>query len=57
MLIASAVNTLAGTPTIAKVLFAVAFVALTVTAFRMTRPLNRRMDRERREVLGDHYPG
>lgn len=54
---ASAVNALAGAPTVAVALFAVVFIALTVTAYRMHAGLNRRADRERRQVLGDDYPG
>lgn len=54
---AQAVNVLAGAPTVAMVLFAVVFVALTVTAYRMHAALGRRADRERRQLLGDDYPG
>jgi quinol-cytochrome oxidoreductase complex cytochrome b subunit len=57
LLVSSAIGNLAGMPTIGQLLFAVVFVALTVTAFRMTRPLNRRLERERRAMLGDDYPG
>lgn len=57
LFVASAVNTLAGAPTVAAVLFVVVFVLLTVAAYRMHAALNRRADRERREVLGDDYPG
>ena len=56
LLAAQAVNVLADAPTVAGVLFAVVFVALTVTAYRMHGALNRRADRERRQVLGDDYP-
>ena len=56
LFIASAIN-VAGASTVAVVLFVVVFVALTVTAYRMHAALNRRADRERREVLGDDYPG
>ncbi|MEU6216725.1 hypothetical protein ABZ845_04265 [Streptomyces sp. NPDC047022] len=56
LFIASAVSALTGMPTIGQLLFVVVFAALTVTAFRMTRPLNQRLERERREVLGDDYP-
>jgi membrane protein implicated in regulation of membrane protease activity len=57
LFIAQAVNVLAGAPMVAVVLFVVVFVALTVTAYRMHSALNRRADRERRQVLGDDYPG
>lgn len=57
LFIASAVNTLAGAPTVAGVLFVVVFVLLTVTAYRMHSALSRRADTARREVLGDDYPG
>ncbi|MER6350692.1 hypothetical protein ABT186_02250 [Streptomyces sp. NPDC001634] len=39
------------------VLAGLVVVALTATAYRMHAALNRRLDRERREVLGDDYPG
>lgn len=42
---------------IAGVVGLVLFVLLTRTAYRMHAALNRRADRERREVLGDDYPG
>lgn len=57
LFIASTINTLAGTPTLAEILFGIVFVLLTVTAYRMHAALNRRADRERRAVLGDDYPG
>lgn len=56
LFIARAVSLLVGGP-VAVVLFAVVFVLLTVTAYRMHAALGRRADRERREVLGDDYPG
>jgi hypothetical protein len=56
LFIASAVNVLAGAPTVAEALFAVVFVALTVIAYRMHAALGRRADPERRAVLGDDYP-
>ncbi|MER6919817.1 hypothetical protein [Streptomyces spiralis] len=40
-----------------KVLLAIAWLALTVAAFRMTGALNRKTDPARREVLGEDYPG
>lgn len=43
--------------TVVNVLLAVAWLALTVAAFRMSGALNRRADAARREVLGDDYPG
>ncbi|MEV7684484.1 hypothetical protein [Streptomyces bungoensis] len=42
---------------IAKVLFVVVFLLLTVTAYRMHAALSRRADAARREVLGEDYPG
>ncbi|WP_199572716.1 hypothetical protein [Streptomyces murinus] len=42
---------------IATVVALLLFVALTVTAYRMHAALGRRADRERRQVLGDDYPG
>ncbi|WP_225840297.1 hypothetical protein [Streptomyces sp. NK08204] len=42
---------------IAAVVALLLFVLLSVTAYRMHQALNRRADRERREVLGDDYPG
>jgi hypothetical protein len=42
---------------VATIFFVAAFLALTVTAYRMHQALNRRADRERREVLGEDYPG
>ena len=47
LFVASAVNALAGAPVVAGVLFAVVFVVLSVTAYRMHAALNRRADRER----------
>ncbi|MFB7597244.1 hypothetical protein [Streptomyces sp. NPDC056160] len=43
--------------TIIQAVIGVVWLALTVTAFRMTNALNRRANAERREVLGDDYPG
>lgn len=56
LFVASAIN-VAGAPAVSVVVFAVVFVALTVTAYRMHAALNRRADRERRAVLGDGYSG
>ncbi|MGW2426168.1 hypothetical protein ACWC0C_44400 [Streptomyces sp. NPDC001709] len=56
LFIASSIN-VAGAPTVARVLFVVVFLLLSVTAYRMHAALNQRADRERREVLGDDYPG
>lgn len=43
--------------TVAAVVALLLFAGLTVTACRMHTALGRRADRERREVLGDDYPG
>lgn len=42
---------------IAGVIALALFVLLTVTAYRMHAALNRRADQERRQVLGEDYPG
>lgn len=57
LLVAQTVNVFTGAQTVAVVLFLVVFVLLTVTAYRMHTALNRRADRERRQVLGEDYPG
>ncbi|MGW1532315.1 hypothetical protein [Streptomyces aureus] len=43
--------------TVAGVVAGVLFVLLTVTGYRMVSAVNRRADRERRQVLGEDYPG
>ncbi|MFJ2568166.1 hypothetical protein ACIO02_35475 [Streptomyces sp. NPDC087568] len=57
LFIASATNGFAIVSVVTKVLFAIVFLLLTVTAYRMHAALNRRADRERRAVLGDDFPG
>ncbi|TXJ78608.1 hypothetical protein E2C11_16510 [Streptomyces lavendulae] len=54
---ASAINAFTSIPLLAVAVFVVVFVVLTVTAYRMHTALGRRADRERRQVLGDDYPG
>ncbi|MFI1287446.1 MULTISPECIES: hypothetical protein [unclassified Streptomyces] len=57
LFIASAASGFAIVSVVTKVLFAIVFLLLTVTAYRMHAALNRRADRERRAVLGDDFPG
>ncbi|WP_031170879.1 hypothetical protein [Streptomyces durhamensis] len=56
LFIAQAINVLTGVPTVAAILFVVVFLLLTMTAYRMHAALNRRAERERRQVLGEDYP-
>ncbi|MFE7232546.1 hypothetical protein ACFVAF_18170 [Streptomyces sp. NPDC057596] len=57
LFLASATSGVAIVSVVTKVLFAIVFLLLTVTAYRMHAALNRRADRERRAVLGDDFPG
>lgn len=57
LIISRAVEGLGTARTVINVLLAVAWLALTVAAFRMTGALNRKADAARREVLGEDYPG
>jgi cell division septal protein FtsQ len=57
LIVGRAVAGLGTAGTVVQLLLAVAWLALTVAAVRMTGALNRRAERARREVLGDDYPG
>lgn len=57
LIVGRAVAGLGTMGTVVQLLLAVAWLALTVAAVRMTSALNRRVIAARREVLGEDYPG
>jgi hypothetical protein len=57
LLVAEATKDIHIVSTIVQVVLALAGIAFTITAMRMTNGLNEKADAARREVLGDDYPG